>query len=46
MNIDADRLLAELELMGGERDELADEFRKHEADELLRKLKQDIEDEG
>ena len=45
-SIDADMLLAELEILGGETDELAERFKEEEADALLDKLKKDMQDES
>ncbi len=45
LSVDADRLLAELELLGGERDELEEKFREEEAEALLDQLKRDMQNE-
>ena len=45
-SVDADMLLAELEILGGETDELAERFKEEEADALLDKLKKDMQDES
>ena len=46
MSVDTDQLLAQLELMEDDKDELAEEFRKQEADALLDKLKEDMKNES
>jgi len=43
--VDTDQLLAELELLGGERDELSEKLREEEANALLEQLKRDMQDE-
>ena len=45
MAYDADQLSAELEMLGEERDELADKFREEEAEDALQRLKQEMEQE-
>ncbi len=45
MSVDTDRLLAELELLGGERDELEEKLKEEEVNDLLGRLKQDMNDE-
>lgn len=44
LSVDADMLLAELELISGH-DDLEEKFREHEGDELLEKLKREMEKE-
>ena len=46
MSVDTDQLLAQLELLDDDKDELAEEFRKQEADALLDKLKEDMKNES
>ena len=46
LSVDSERLLAELELLGGERDELAEAFKEEEANLELEKLKERMEREG
>jgi phage shock protein A len=45
LSINADLLLAQLEMVVGERDELADAFKDEEASQELEKLKREIEGE-
>ena len=45
LSVDAERLLVELDLLGGERDELADAFKEEEANQELQKLKEQIRKE-
>ena len=46
MSVDTDQLLAQLELLEDDKDELAEEFRKQEADALLDQLKEDMKNES
>ena len=43
MSVDADRLAAELEMLVGERDDLAERFEEEEAEQALRRLKGELE---
>lgn len=45
LSVDTDALLTQLEILGGERDELSDAFRETEADALLEKLKQEMNED-
>jgi phage shock protein A len=45
LTVDADALLASLAAITGERDELADAFREEEANDLLEKLKSEMQGE-
>lgn len=45
LSADAEQLLAQLELIGGERDELADAFKEEEANQALEELKKRMEQE-
>ncbi len=46
MSVDTDRLLAEMELLGGETDELEETFKQEEVNDLLDRLKKDMSDES
>lgn len=45
-SIDAEALLADLDLLVGERDELAEQLRKEEAEVLLENLKKEMQEES
>ena len=45
LSVDAEVLLSQLDNLGGERDELADKFRKEEADAALEALKKSMSEE-
>jgi hypothetical protein len=45
LSVDADQLLTELEILGGERDELAEKLKEEEANAALEDLKKRMEDE-
>lgn len=46
LEYDADQLSAELELLAGEHDELAEKFREEEALDALERLKREMDQEG